>query len=273
MTAETDSPPDPTTSLLAFFGSELQRIRTETGKSQGAVAKAAHTTQSMISKIEAGRRVPSEGLAADLDDCLCTGGHFARLHPLVIRYAYPQWIRAYVELERTAATLRVFESQIIPGLLQTEAYARAMLTAVRPDNLEELVAGRLSRQDVLDRPEPPRAWFVIDEHALQRPMGTAKEWRAQMEVLTKADRNPRHVIQVIPRRVRSHPGLAGPFTLLTFDDGPDTLYVDGFSMGRTTIDAEEVTGGSQAYDLLRAVALSPEESAELVADYAEGRKS
>ncbi|MFE1175863.1 helix-turn-helix domain-containing protein [Streptomyces sp. NPDC058773] len=286
MTAETDEP-DPTASLLAFFGTELTRIRTELRLSQEKTAKLAHTTQSMLSKIEAGKRVPSKELAHDLDAALKNGGHFGRLYPLVIRYAYPSWFLPFIELERDAVSMRVFESQIIPGLLQTEDYARAMLAAVRPDNLDDLVAARMSRQEVFERDTPPRAWFVVDEQALRRPIGGADVWGAQLEHLLKAGEDPRTVIQVIPRKVLAHPGLAGPFTLLRFEDGtqpppsrtsstprrqeaaPDVLYVDGFSQGRIALDASEVAAGAHAYDLLRAVALSPEESAELIGGYLE----
>lgn len=272
MTAETDAP-DPTSSLLAFLGTEVARIRTEQGISQETLATDAHTSQSMISKVEAGERVPSLDLVRDLDLELKTGGHFQRLYPLVIKYAYPSWFLPFIELEREAASMRVFESQIIPGLLQTEGYARAMLTAVRPDNLEDLVAARLSRQEVFDREAPPRTWFVMDEQVLRRPIGGPDVWREQLENLLKAGRTPRTVIQVVPRKVLAHAGLAGPFTVLGFEEGPDVLYVDGFSQGRTALDAAEVAAGAHAYDLLRAAALSHEESADLIGDYMEGRKS
>ncbi|MBT3157518.1 helix-turn-helix transcriptional regulator [Streptomyces sp. CHA1] len=272
MTEENDAP-DPTTSLLAFFGTELLRLRGERGVSQTHLAKSAFSTQSMISKIEAAQRVPSKELAHHLDVALDTGGHFSRLYPLVIKYAYPSWFLPFIELEREASTMRVFESQIVPGLLQTEEYAKAMLSAVRPDNLDDLVAARMSRQEVFERELPPRMWFVLDEQALHRPIGGAEVWRAQLEHMLKTGQEPRVVIQVVPRKVTSHPGLAGPFSVLGFeDDTPDVLYVDGFSQGRTALDAAEVAQGAHAYDLLRAVALSPEESADLLSDYMEGRK-
>ncbi|MFJ1746357.1 Scr1 family TA system antitoxin-like transcriptional regulator [Streptomyces sp. NPDC088116] len=263
MTVETDAP-DPTTSLLAFFGSELRRIRTERGVSQEEAASRAHTTQSLISKVEAARRVPSEDLARDLDTAFRTDGHFKRLYPLVIKYAYPSWFLPFVELEREAVVMRVFESQIIPGLLQTEDYARAMLSAVRPDNLDDLVAARMSRHEVFERDVPPRTWFVMDENALRRLIGGPEVMRVQLEHLIEQGRDPRCVIQVVPCTVPAHAGLAGPFTVLGFDEGADVLYVDGFSQGRTALDANEVAAASHAYDLLRAVALSPEESADLI---------
>ncbi|GAA2926857.1 helix-turn-helix transcriptional regulator [Streptomyces thioluteus] len=263
MAAETDSP-DPTSSLLAFFGSELRRVRTEAGKSQGETARLAHTTQAMISYVEAAKRVPSEDLARDLDLAFGTGGHFGRLYPLVIKFAYPSWFLPFVELEREATSMRVFECQIIPGLLQTEDYARAMLASVRPDNLDELVAARVTRQDILEREAPPRTWFVMDEYALMRRIGGPVVMRAQFEALLRAGERPRTVIQVVPRTVPAHPGLSGAFTTLGFDTGQDVLFVDGFSQGRIALDPREANAASHAYDLLRAAALSPEATAELI---------
>ncbi|WP_171166163.1 helix-turn-helix transcriptional regulator [Streptomyces sp. I05A-00742] len=267
MAAETDSPPDPNSSLLAFFGSELRRVRTEAGKSQRETAALAHSTQAMISYVEAAKRVPSEDLARDLDTGFGTGGHFGRLYPLVIKFAYPSWFLPFVELEREASSMRVFESQVIPGLLQTESYARAMLSSVRPENLEDLVAARMTRRDLLEQDSPPRTWFVIDEQALLRHIGGPGVMRPQLEALLLAGRRPRTVIQVIPRAVASHPGLAGPFTVLSFDKGQDVLFVDGFSQGRIALDANEVAAAEHAYDLLRALALSPEASAELISTH------
>ncbi|MDH6137367.1 transcriptional regulator with XRE-family HTH domain [Kitasatospora sp. MAA4] len=263
MTAETEGP-DPTTSLLAFFGSEAHRLRTEAGWSQLETAKKAFATQAMISYIESAKRVPSAELAAGLDVAFGTGGHFMRLHPLVLRYAYPSWFLPYVELERDASSIHTFEAQVVPGLLQTEGYARAMFGAVRPDNLDDLVAARLSRQAVLEREDRPRAWFVIDEQVLRRAIGGPAVMAGQLERLLKAGAHPRTVIQVIPERVTAHAGLAGPFTIMGFTEGVDVLYVDGYSQGRLGTDASEVAGATHAYDLLRAVALSPEESAELI---------
>ncbi|MEW2116489.1 helix-turn-helix transcriptional regulator [Streptomyces sp. NPDC005474] len=264
MTVETDTAPDPTKSLLAFFGTELTRLRTKAGLSQEQTARLAHTTQSMISKIESANRVPSLDLARDLDTALKTDGHFARLHPLVIRYAYPSWFLPFVELEGEAVSIRVFENQIIPGLLQTEKYARSMLLAVRPDNLDDLVAARMTRQEIFEREERPRTWFIVDEYVLMRHIGGEAVMREQFERLLEAGQHPRTVIQIIPRTVVAHPGLAGPFTVLGFDEGPDVLFVDGFSQGRTALGQDEVTEGIRAYDLLRAVALSPDASAELI---------
>lgn len=263
MTAETDAP-DPTSSLLAFFGSELRRVRTAAGLSQGECAKRAHTTQAMISYVEAARRVPSEDLARDLDVAFGTDGHFGRLHPLVIRFAYPSWFLPYVELERQVTSFRSFESQLIHGLLQTEDYARAVLASARPDNLDDLVAARMTRQSIFEREAPPHTWFIMDEYALTRSFVEPCILRAQLEHLLLMGEHPRMVIQVVDRNAPAHPGLAGPFALMGFDEGPDVLHVDGYSQGRLALDAAEVAAACRAYDLLRAAALSPKGSADLI---------
>ncbi|GAA0436359.1 helix-turn-helix transcriptional regulator [Streptomyces luteireticuli] len=263
MAAETDSP-DPTSSLLAFFGSELRRVRTEARKSQGETAKLAHTTQAMISYVEAAKRVPSEDLARDLDLAFGTGGHFGRLYPLVIKFAYPSWFLPFVELEREASTFRSFEGQVIPGLLQTEDYIRSLYSAVRPDNLDELVAGRVTRQEIFEREMPPHTWFIMDEHVLLRRIGGPVVMGAQLERLLVAGESPRTVIQVIPASVAAHPGLEGPFMILGFEEGEDVLYVDGFTRGHMTAEPTDVGTAARTYDLLRATALSPQASAELI---------
>ncbi len=201
------------------------------------------------------------------DTALNIDGHLARLHPLVLRYAYPQWFLPYVELEAAANSMRVFESQIVPGLLQIEDYARAMLTAVRPDHVGDLVAARMSRKGVFEREDRPFTWFIIVEQALDRPLGDSSTMVEQMRCLLHAGEEPRTVIQVVPKHVAAHPGLAGPFTVLSFSENPDVLYVDGFSQGRMGLDVTEVAGAIRAYDLLRAVALSHEDSADRIGVY------
>lgn len=280
MTMENDhGRPEPTSSLLAFFGSRLLKLRIEHGWSQSDLATKAHTTGAMISYVEHAKRVPSADLARDLDQAFGTD-FFAEFYPFVIRYAYPSWFLPYVELEGQAAGIRMFDTQVISGLLQTEDYARAMLTAVRPDNLDDLVAARMTRQQLFEREPPPRCWFIMDEQALRRKIGGPRILAAQLERLLALGSDPRTVIQIVPEEVASHPGLGGPFTLLSFDQEHELkareqklphqiLYVDGFSQGRTALDGEEVTAAVHAYDLLTSYALSPEDSAERISAHLE----
>ncbi|MFE0420893.1 helix-turn-helix domain-containing protein [Streptomyces sp. NPDC058953] len=269
--------PEPTSSLLAFFGSRLLKLRIEHGWSQNELATKAHTTGAMISYVEHAKRVPSADLAQDLDRAFGTE-FFAEFYPLVVRYAYPSWFLPYVKLEEQAIGIRMFDSQVVPGLLQTESYARATLAAMRPDSPDDLLAARMTRQTLFERDDPPYCWFIIDEQALRRNIGGLDVMAAQLERLLVLGREPRIVIQIVPEEVAAHPGLAGPFTLLSFDQSReqgsgkpphDVLYVDGFSQGRTALEREEVTAATRAYDLLISYALSPEASAERVSAHLE----
>ncbi|WP_313896199.1 helix-turn-helix transcriptional regulator [Streptomyces sp. YIM 98790] len=264
MTIELDQTAAPEDSVLTFFGEQLAAYRKKAGWSQERTAREARSTQSMISKVEKARLIASDVLAADLDRAFGTDGYFTRLHALVLRYAYPRWFLPYIELERDAVSIRSFEGQVVPGLLQTEEYAHAMLDAVRPENLAELVAVRMSRQEIFAREPLPHTWFIIDEFALMRHIGGPDVVRRQLRHLLEAGQHPRTVIQVIPRTVPARPALAGPFTLLTPEEGETVVYIDGYPQGRLSPDTGEVTAAAHAYDLLRAVALSPQQSAELI---------
>ncbi|MFD5391464.1 Scr1 family TA system antitoxin-like transcriptional regulator [Streptomyces sp. NPDC127074] len=263
--SEHADPADPTVSPLAHFGAEVRLERERLCMSREDLGAEAHCGYSLVAKIEAGKRVPMLEFAEACDRMFPhSNGRFVRLWPLALRYAFPPWFRRYVEFERDAATIRTFESQVIPGLLQTTDYARALLRTGRPDSLDDLVTARMTRQSLWERDSPPRAWFVLDEQALHRNVGGAEVMACQLQRLLKAGQEPRTVIQVVPQAVGAHPGLAGPFTILSFGQGPDVLYVDSFSEGRTVLDAAEVDAAAHAYDLLRSYALSPEASAEVI---------
>ncbi|GAA1904682.1 helix-turn-helix transcriptional regulator [Streptantibioticus ferralitis] len=260
---------DSASSMLAFYGAEQRRVRTEAKMSQAQLAKLVFCTPSLLCKIEAAQRVPSQDLAEQCDAVLDTGGHFARLWPLVIKYAYPAWFRPFVELEEQASAIQSFETRLIPGLLQTEGYAQAVLAGARPDKIEELVAARLNRQRILSRDDPPRLWVIIDENALRRNLGGPSVMRAQLARLLEAAEVPRIVVQVVPADVVVHPSHY-PFWTLSFNEGPDVLYVDGFYQGQLRAEPEALGEAHRAYDLLRAAALSPDASIDMIATIMKG---
>ncbi|MCQ4084627.1 helix-turn-helix transcriptional regulator [Streptomyces sp. RB6PN25] len=259
--------PDPTSSTLAFFGSELRLRREAAGLSQTELARLVHCAPSLLSKIESAKRVPKEDMAELCDCALGTDGFFGRLWPVMIRNAYPAWFRPFVDLEQQAVAIRSFEMQFVPGLLQTEEYARAILAGGRPDSvkLEELVVARMHRQRVLSRDDPPRLWVILDETAIRRRIGGAAVMRAQLARLLEAAQIPRIVVQVVPFDVRNHPVLTGAFWTFSFDEGPDVVHMDSFYEGQLRAEPEVVAATHHAYDLLRALALSPEASADLIA--------
>ncbi|MGX8904748.1 helix-turn-helix domain-containing protein [Streptomyces netropsis] len=251
-----------------YFGREIKYAREAKGWSQQTLAAKLHCGQPYVSKVEGGKQLASRQFAEQCDVVFGTPGVYTRLRERVAQAGHPSWFALFVKLERDALVMRVYESQIVPGLLQTEEYARAMLEAVRPDNLDNLVAARMSRQQVLARDEPPHCWFIMDEQALRRPIGGREVWRAQLEHLLAAGKHPRSVIQVVPHAVPAHPGLSGAFTLLSFANGtPGALYADGFPEGRTTEEASQVADAERAYALLMSVAVSHDASAALIAKY------
>lgn len=262
---------DPSESVLAFYATDLRRTREKAGITQRDFAKRALMAPSLLNKIEAARRLPSRELSELCDEVFGTGDHFQRLWPLVVKYAYPSWFRPYVELEEAATVIRSFQAQLVPGLLQTVDYARAVLTPGRqdPDKVDELVTGRLERQRILTRAEPPELWVILDENVLRRPMGGTMVMCEQLERLVAVAFEPRTVIQVVPYDAGAYAGVDGSFVALTLDEGSDVVYTEGFLKGQILAEPEEIKAADRAYDLLRAVALSPDRSIDLITDVME----
>jgi transcriptional regulator with XRE-family HTH domain len=256
---------DPGSSALAFFGAELRRLREAQGLDQKQLGEIIYCTGSLICQIERAQKAPTLDFTQRADTALNAQGALLRLWELVSRSALPPWFRAYAELEAQAVSIADYEAQLVYGLLQTEAYARAVLAVDHTENLEEQVAARLERQRLLTRKNPPVVWTILDEAVLHRPVGGREVMRQQLAHLLSFRQNRRVHIQILPTRVGAHAGLMGSFTILRFDDHPDLAYVPIYSSGQMTIDPEEVRDRALRYDLLQAAALSVEESAELIA--------
>ncbi|MET9857771.1 helix-turn-helix transcriptional regulator [Streptomyces smyrnaeus] len=262
-----DPKADPKVSTLAYFGTELRIRREEAGLSQAELGRRTFCTHSYISRIESASRVPSEEFAQRCDCVLGTSGTFTRLWPIVIEHAYPDWFRPFVELEKEAKEVWSFQNQVVPGLLQTEEYVRAVFEGARLPNAQDLIAARLTRQQVLEQESPPEIWAVLDEGILRRPIGGPHIMLRQLEHLLRYTANPRIVLQVLPFTSGAHAGVNGAFAGLTMDkeDGPDVVYVDGIVRGHVLARPKEVKATRRAYDLLMADALSPKASVDLMA--------
>ena len=263
-----------TTPLTAAkqFGQEVALWREHMGMTQQQLAEATDYTRSYVAMVEVGERLGSEQFAKNCDGVFKTPESFTRLRERLSHAVLPPWFEPYAELERVARTIRSFQSQVMPGYLQTEDYARAMLAAVRPENLEDLVSGRMARRRVLERDDRPHVWLILDELVLRRTIGGPAVMAAQLQELLAAMKHPRTVVQVVPEEHAAHAGLAGPFTLLDLPGGEQVLWVDGHSQGRMGYDSAETASAAHSYDLLRAVAKSPEESADIVRTYLERLK-
>jgi transcriptional regulator with XRE-family HTH domain len=183
----------------------------------------------------------------------------------------PTGFGIWVGLEAEAASLRVYEAQVVHGLLQTEDYARAVMSTVRrrqtPEEIDRLVSLRMQRQVVLTRPDPMELWIILDEAVLRRMVGPSHLMRDQLEHLYEASQWPNVTLQVLAFGSGLHVGLGGSFTIIEFPErfDPDVVYTEGVT-GQAYIEEREreVRARAEAFDVLRAAALPPANSARLI---------
>jgi len=257
---------DPENSFAALFGTELARLRVAANMSQPELGQKINYSGGHVSMVEIAKRLPSQDFTERCDETLNTGGLLGRLWPFVNRNVFPTWFHSYVELEAEATKIQTFECQNVPGLLQTEGYARALLEACWTYQLEERVAARLSRQVILTGSSAPLMWVLIDEAVIRRPIGGPDTMREQLKHLADMATARRIVLQVIPYSVGAHACTDGAMALLSFNKGPDTVYTERPGSGQLIDHADEVARCQLRYDLTRAAALSPDASVRLIAE-------
>lgn len=258
-------PLDPTASAAALFGAKLRKHREAQGWTQEQLGDQVFCIGDQISKVELAKHTPSEDLAADLDRVLRTGETFQELWPLVNKETLPEWFRPYPELEAEASAIRTFGLALIHGLLQTEAYAREIFrTGHNPENLDQRLTTRMRRQEILDRKDPPRLWVVLDEKAIRCPVGGTDVMRDQVTRLVELAQRPNITLQIVPHIRGAYLGLTGPITILSFDDGPDVLYLEGQTGGQLVKEAATVEKCDLRFELIRSSALPREESLTLL---------
>ncbi|MEV7520648.1 helix-turn-helix transcriptional regulator [Streptomyces sp. NPDC091371] len=262
---------DPSASPLDYYGSELRRLREDARLKQGQLGDIVYCTASLIGQVETAKKVPTRDFSERLDAALVTGGVFSRLVGLVLRSQLPTWFQAYAEMEARAAYISTYQCQLVYGLLQTEAYARAVLGVENPDTLDAVVAARMDRQRILARDNPPVVWVVLDEAALHREIGGREVMRNQLAHLLGLRDRQWVNLQVLPFSAGQHAGMMGSFNLLRFDDDPDLHYSESYDSGHMTANPQVIRERSVGYARLQAEALSPGKSAALIARVMEER--
>jgi transcriptional regulator with XRE-family HTH domain len=262
---------DPSASPLDYYGSELRRLREAAGLKQAQLGDIIFCTASLIGQIETARKVPTRDFSERVDAALGTGGTFSRLVGLVLRSQLPHWFQPYAEMEAKAAYISSFQAQLVDGLLQTDAYAQAVLGVRTEGNLDARVAARMERQRILERENPPLIWAVLSEAVLRQEIGGREVMRAQLAHLLSLQGREWVQVQVLPFTAGAHTGLMGSFNLLRFEDDPDLLYTEDFVQGHMTANPQALREGSLRYDHLQAAALSVEDSAALIARVMEER--
>ena len=265
---------DPETDPRAFLGTELARSRKAAGfASQDALAAKLGFDRTVIAKAETGDRPPTDEVldpwcgACNLDrELFGRWAAFARRTEVPI----PSWFENWLEAEREAHTLRLWSPILVPGLLQTAEYARALFAAAGEDaeRADELVTARLERQDILDRSRPPHVVAVLDEAVLHRLIGTPAITRDQLTRLAALSERPHVSVEIVPASTAANAGLSGGFQLASCDGTPDVLNMSG---------VEDVTAESRSllrratvvFDLVRGDALPRTASRAVITEAAE----
>jgi transcriptional regulator with XRE-family HTH domain len=256
---------DPYRSIRDFYGAELRRYRECQAWSLETASTRLNISKSTLSRLETADTPPQEGFSEIADRVYATGGHFARLYGLVRLEIHPDQYRHRMEWEARACVIEEYAGQIVPGLLQTEAYAMALFRVTQPmasqKEIQRLMDGRLSRQERLRLANPPIYSVILDEASIRRPFGGPAVMRAQLASLIEQVERPNGVIQLLPFDHGEHALTGGTLTLMTDGDGTTAAYDEGIGSGTLHEDRKRVNELQRAYDLLRSHSLPPRETA------------
>lgn len=257
-----------------FFGTELKRRREESGFTQVELGARVFVSGGYIGQFEQAIRKPQLDVAQRIDDTLQTDGIFERLcRKLIDDRRYADYFARAAELEAQATTICEFAPTLVPGLLQTAAYARAVTLAMNPfapdEYIEEKVSGRIERARILKDATRPAYWVILHESTLRVPVGGAPVMAQQLEHVVALMRGRTVVVQVLPYSAGAYALMNGMVVLMEFEDAPPTAYTEAVYSGNLIDDPAMVKRTHSAYDLLRADALSPEVSLDLVQSAAE----
>nr|WP_203598245.1 helix-turn-helix transcriptional regulator [Streptomyces sp. SID7909] len=284
--SEVSEPRSAPTVGQVVLGKRLQELRERAGLSRDQAAKVLRVTAATVRRMETAEvalKIPyvqallkAYGISDAENDAFVElaeeanrPGWWQRFHDVL-----PDWFSMYVSLEGAASLLRMYEPHFVPGLLQTEDYARTVMRTgavgqTRPEDIERHVALRMERQSLLTRPDAPRLWVVMDETVLRRPVGSVEIMRAQVDKLLEATTMPNVTLQIAEFSTGHHPGTYGPFVLFRFavPELPDMVYSE-YLTGAVYFDARpEVASYLEVMDRMAAQAATAQRTKELLRDF------
>ncbi|MFD7241053.1 helix-turn-helix domain-containing protein [Streptomyces massasporeus] len=248
---------------------QLKLWRESAGLTQAEFGAAIGYGEEQVSSVERGRRIPRPEYLNRADEVLAAGGRIAALKEDLAEVRYPKKVRDLKRLEAEAVELGAYNNSVIHGLLQTKEYARAIFDVRRPpfteEEVEQQVAARLARQEILDQAKERRVFsFVQCESTLRRPIGGKMVMRRQLERLLEVSRWRNVDLQVLPLDREENSGTDGSFRLLKLKDGATVAFSEAPLSSRVTADPRETTILDVRYGVLRAQALSPRESSAFI---------
>ncbi|MEU4534268.1 helix-turn-helix transcriptional regulator [Streptosporangium sp. NPDC023825] len=268
---------DPASETTTFFGRELRKFREAARLSQSQLGSLVSVTQGYIGHIERGTRIPANALLLSLDAALGANGQLSRLWPLLSNTSgIPSPFVPWIMVEQGALALSLWDPMIVPGLLQVEGYARQILRGepgIAKSSLDERLAGRLARRELLTRKDAPMIWVVLDEGVLHRPLGGSAVMREQLKYLLKVSDLPNVTIQVVPYAAQSTSGLLGSFRIAQNPGGSYTVYVESAGPPQVTEQVDLVSEITNRFNSIRASANPAHISRQMIEAVAEGKTS
>ncbi|GAA3509691.1 helix-turn-helix transcriptional regulator [Streptosporangium album] len=254
------------------FGAEMRRLREAAELSQTAVASRLGCTQTQVCRLEKATRTPSKSDAERLDRLFGTtdSASFIRLYQSIVSQSRsPFWFRSWAEeIEPIALVLRSWDPLLVPGLLQTEAYARHVLSQeprMTAQQVEERIEARVQRRQILNQDDPPLFLTLIDAGVLQRPVGDSEVMRDQLDYLLEAAQHPTVSIQLVDPRCL--PGLLGAFMIAELPNGqPDAIHADSSAEGQFSADSSLVASVWNRYEAIRRWAYPDHMSLKMIQD-------
>lgn len=251
-------------SFLRYFGKQVRHFREKAGLSKAELARRLGYSEEQVRSVEMGRRIAKPDFVDKADGELGAEGVLALAKEDLQMARYPAFFRDVAKLEAEAVELHAYDTMVVNGLLQTESYARALFKMRRPhmddDLIERRVAARIERQEIFTRKPAPMVSFVVEEAALQRPFGGREVHVEQLDHLLAVGRLRNVEIQVMPTRLADNLGVDGPFHLLTPKGKSQVAYVEVRENSALITDREEVRLFALWYGIIRAQALSPQDS-------------
>jgi transcriptional regulator with XRE-family HTH domain len=250
------------------FGAELRAHRAGHGWTQVELGGKLGYSGSFVSDVERGDKGTTDDFAKRSDEVFGLPGSFLRLWEDLQREQFPTWFAPIVPIEREAAKISGWEPSAVPGLLQTERYARALIKARRPgdddETVESAVQARMERQGTLTRPKPPLCCYILAEGVLRQAIGGAEVMQEQLDKIITAANTPGFVLQVLPFSAQQHAGIDGHLYLYERPQQPIVAYSECIGGGRLVEDSREVSDLATVMGMLRAAALPPWDSVALM---------